>query len=99
MSPGKHIPSKENPPLATGRGLHHRSAGWTGIILLLLTALSGAAPARAQQNIGDVPDGSRSVPVHLLKLYDESGHLIRLDDSPLMPFSPKETCRRCHDYE
>ena len=99
MSHGRHIPSKKNLPPAPGRGLLHRGAGRTGLLLLLLTAASGAAPARAQQNVGDVPDGSRSVPVHLIKLYDEFGHLIRLDDRPLMPFSPKETCRKCHDYE
>ena len=93
------IHSNKNPCRSPGRGLCYRGGGRTGIILLLLTAASGAGPARAQQNVGDVPDGSRSVPVHLLKLYDESGHLVKPDDRPLMPFSPKETCRKCHDYE
>ena len=51
------------------------------------------------QNVGDTTDGSRSVPVHLIKLYDEFDHVIKLDDNPLMPFSPKQTCRKCHDYE
>lgn len=51
------------------------------------------------QNVGDTADGSRAVPVHLIKLYDEYDHLITLDDRPVMPFSPKYTCRKCHDYD
>lgn len=69
------------------------------LIFLLCAFAVGATFARMQENVGDIPDGNRSVPVHLLKLYDESDHPIRLDDRPLMPFSPKQTCRKCHDYE
>jgi hypothetical protein len=71
-----------------------RYASTVGVILCIL-----AFPARSQDNIGDIPDGNRSVAIHLLKLYDEFGHLIKPDDNPLMPFSPKQTCRKCHDYE
>ena len=71
----------------------------TRLIFLLCSYAAGPAFAAMQEKVGDVADGSRSVPVHLLKIYDESDHPIRLDDKPLMPFSPKHTCRKCHDYE
>jgi len=87
------------PPQVSGRDPHDRDGRRNGLILLLLTFAFSASLARAQENVGDVPDGNRSVPVHLLKLYDEFGHVIRLDDKPLMPFSTKETCRKCHGYE
>jgi len=62
--------------------------------------LAGApCAAEMPDTLGDVPDGNRSVPLHLLKLYDEFDHLISPGDSPLMPYSPKQTCRKCHDYE
>jgi hypothetical protein len=49
--------------------------------------------------LGDVSDGSRSVPVHLIRLYDELGMPIRPQDDLLLPFSTKQTCTPCHNYE
>lgn len=69
------------------------------LILAVLFLLLGRAAAQTQENVGDIADGNRSVPVHLLKLYDEFDHVIKLDDRPVFPFSPKQTCRKCHDYE
>jgi hypothetical protein len=71
----------------------------TGILLVLLSLCTGPVLPQTQENVGDVADGNKSVPVHLIRLYDEFDHLIRLDDSPVMPFSSKRTCRKCHDYE
>jgi hypothetical protein len=69
-------------------------------LALLVSALyGGRVIAQTQENVGDVADGNRSVPVHLIKIYDEFDHVIKLDDRPLMPFSPRQTCRKCHDYE
>ncbi len=48
--------------------------------------------------IGDNSDGSRSTPVHLIKLIDADSSVIRLDEKPLLPFSTKYTCGSCHDY-
>jgi len=48
--------------------------------------------------IGDIPDGNRSKSVHQIKLIDEDSSTVRLDDQPLMPFSTKNTCGKCHDY-
>ena len=47
---------------------------------------------------GDVSDGNRSIPVHLINLYDEEGSLIRPGDEPILPFSTKQTCLPCHNY-
>jgi hypothetical protein len=48
---------------------------------------------------GDHSDGSRAVPVHLIPLIDEEGDKITLDVEPLLPFSTRQTCGVCHDYE
>ena len=69
------------------------------LIFLFCAFARGETLAQTREDVGDTPDGNRSVPVHLLKLYDEFDHVIRPDDRPLMPFSPKQTCRKCHDYE
>ncbi|MFC1554991.1 hypothetical protein ACFL7D_10170 [candidate division KSB1 bacterium] len=66
----------------------------TGIIFSILVSLSFA-----QDNIGDISDGNRSIPVHIIELYDEEGALILPSDRIPMPFSPKQTCLKCHDYE
>ncbi|MFC1555912.1 hypothetical protein ACFL67_02405 [candidate division KSB1 bacterium] len=65
-----------------------------GIILVTLIRIS---PAQ-EPKIGDISDGSRSFPVHLLNLFDEEGALISPSDILPMPFSPKQTCIECHDY-
>ena len=54
----------------------------------------------AQENkIGDIGDGGRSVPVHLIQLFDEDSSVVRTDDQPMLPFSTKITCGKCHDYQ
>jgi hypothetical protein len=66
----------------------------------LLFFLLYSATAFAQQpKLGDVADGNRSTPVHYINLFDETGSMIRLDDHPLLPFSTKQTCQECHDYD
>jgi len=52
-----------------------------------------------QKKIGDVSDGSRAVPVHLIGLLDEEGDKISPDDDPLLPFSTRKTCCECHVQE
>lgn len=48
--------------------------------------------------LGDARDGNRSVPVHLIPLYDEFGSRIFPSLRPLLPFSTRQTCGKCHDY-
>jgi hypothetical protein len=67
-------------------------------ILLSSLVLGAAAIAQETKNIGDVSDGNRAQPVHLIKLYDERGIVIEPGDTPVVPFSAKQTCRQCHDY-
>jgi hypothetical protein len=69
----------------------------TIVILCAVTAL----PSFAQRPdfIGDAPDGTRSAPVHLIRIYDEEGHLIAPGDTLAMPYSPRVTCGKCHNYE
>lgn len=49
--------------------------------------------------LGDVSDGNRSVPVHLIDLYDADSMLVRPGDQPMLPFSTKVTCGECHNYQ
>ncbi len=62
-------------------------------------AVATQTPPEPPPKLGDVSDGSRSVPVHLIRLYDEQGIPIRPHDELLMPFSTKQTCGPCHNYE
>jgi len=49
--------------------------------------------------IGDITDGGKSVPVHLIKLFDQNGFSIHSTDKYLLPYSTKNTCGDCHTYE
>ncbi len=72
------------------------------ILYTILCMLFGTAALWAETEepkLGDKTDGSRAVPNHLVPLYDEQGSQIFLDDSPVLPFSTKETCLPCHDYD
>ncbi len=59
-----------------------------------------------EPKLGDVSDGSRAVPVHLIHLFDEDSTMIRPDpvrqaqgeNERILPFSTKQTCLPCHDY-
>jgi hypothetical protein len=63
-----------------------------------VTSVSLAADADSNF-LGDQNDGSRAVPVHLIPLIDEEGKKITPADEPLLPFSMRQTCGACHDYE
>jgi hypothetical protein len=65
------------------------------LFLVLVPILSQSQETK----IGDVSDGSRTRPIHLIKLIDQDSSIIWLDESPLMPFSTKKTCGACHDYD
>jgi hypothetical protein len=69
-------------------------------ILLFFLVAGTNLFAQVPPKIGDLSDGSRATPVHLIQLLDEDSSVIRLDEQPLLPFSPKFTCGgKCHDYE
>ena len=60
---------------------------WAAVILLA-----------QDEKIGDIDMGNRSTPVHLIQLIDHDSSVIRMGDQPLLPFSTKNTCDKCHDY-
>jgi hypothetical protein len=70
----------------------------TIIYIILLNLSIGFALTAQEELIGDMSDGSRAIPVHLIELIDHDSSVIRLDDHPLMPFSTKITCGKCHNY-
>ncbi|MBN2011820.1 hypothetical protein JW960_21005 [candidate division KSB1 bacterium] len=49
--------------------------------------------------IGDISDGSRAKPIHIIELFDADSARIRPTDQPVLPFSTKQTCLPCHNYE
>jgi len=52
-----------------------------------------------ETKLGDVNEGSQAVPVHVIDMHDATGAKIRPDDHPIMPFSTKQTCIQCHNYD
>ncbi|MFH1941718.1 MAG: cytochrome c3 family protein, partial [bacterium] len=70
------------------------------VFVCCIFLFSSTVPASAQQQekIGDILDGNRSIPVHLIEMFDADEGPIRPGDQPLMPFSTKQTCLPCHDY-
>jgi hypothetical protein len=67
-------------------------------VSLLLFAFASVLFAQ-DELIGDISDGSRAKSVHLIKLIDQDSSTVRLDDQPLMPFSTRNTCGACHNYQ
>jgi len=69
------------------------------IVTSVLCLVVLAAAATDEKLLGDVGDGSRAIPVHLIPLVDEEGERIAPDDEPLLPFSMRQTCGLCHDFD
>src|SRR3989339_1037645 len=61
---------------------------YAAIFLIIFFAI-GLTLFTQQNKIGDLRDGSRSVPVHLMKLFDADSVLVLKNDNPLLPFSTK----------
>ncbi|MFA5240697.1 MAG: hypothetical protein WC476_13460, partial [Phycisphaerae bacterium] len=80
-------------------------------ILVCVTSVSLAADANSDANLqsdaslsstsfsGDQSDGSRAVPIHIIPLIDDGGGKVIPDVEPILPFSMRQTCGACHDYE
>jgi len=74
-----------------------------GFLSINIFTLNAAAQ---EPKLGDISDGSRAVPVHLINLFDEDSTLIKPDpvrqahgeNERTLPFSTKQTCLPCHDY-
>ena len=68
------------------------------LLLAIAPCLSFAQNHIDAPKLGDVSDGNRSAPVHLIDLYDADSILVRPGDQPMLPFSTKVTCGKCHNY-
>ncbi len=53
----------------------------------------------AKPELGDIHDGNRSVPVHVIELYDTEGAVLNPGEENLMPFSTERTCLECHTVD
>ena len=69
------------------------------ISVCLAFMISSQAGADDKPKIGDHSDGSMSVPVHIVNLYDEQGNKIALEDETVLPFSNVQTCGECHSVD
>ncbi|MFA7229334.1 MAG: hypothetical protein WC061_09890, partial [Melioribacteraceae bacterium] len=67
----------------------------TASILIAVSAFLNAQ----EKKLGDERDGSRSKPIHQIKLLDENNKIILEEDNPQSPFSAKYTCGDCHSYD
>ena len=65
-----------------------------GVLLSVVTLPVYGAPRKHV-----IVDGNRTRAVHTIPLYDENYETIRPDDDRPMPFSTRNTCGDCHDYE
>jgi len=81
--------------------IHTKHTKSASVCFLAACFLSVAASfgGGGEKLIGDESDGSRAVPVHLIKLIDEQGQEISPEDDPILPFSTRQTCGLCHNYD
>lgn len=73
-------------------------------VLVLAVILTTIGIAGTEEKLGDITDGSRAMPIHLIPLLaeplpDEEPDQIYPQDVPLLPFSTKQTCGACHSYD
>lgn len=68
----------------------------TRLGFFVIVLLVGGAPAHAQDNFKKTHSGKPYV--HDIELYDSVGRIIDPTAPNPMPYSPKRTCMKCHDY-
>ncbi len=66
--------------------------------VLVATACRPAAAAEDAQDLQGA-NVSGYVYTHRIPLYDIEDRRIGVDDDPLLPFSTRHTCGKCHDYD
>jgi hypothetical protein len=67
--------------------------GWLPLMALLMVA----GPAFAQEKFKETRSGAQYV--HHIQLYDVAGNLIDPSSPDARPYSPMQTCKKCHDYK
>lgn len=73
--------------------------GFLKLLCASILAIGQWSVCAEEKLLGEGNDGNRSKPVHLFELYDDAGMQIRAADTNPKPFSMKQTCGKCHDYE
>ncbi len=74
-------------------------SGLSGLLMfLLLTLCIYTTRAESGELVGQGSDGNRSMPTHRIELYSADGVRIRSFHQNPQPFSTRQTCGRCHDY-
>lgn len=77
---------------------------FAAIILTTAFVSPHVAFAVEKEMLGDVPDGSRATPIHLIPMLAEpvpgkEPDQIHPGDETVLPFSTKATCGACHNYD
>lgn len=100
-----HTPPRSQRPLAvrdrnpgSGRRPLASPVAVAVAAMMALAILAAPQTAHAQGSRFERTD-SRSQYVHRILIYDAQGRRISPDDDNPAPYSPKETCAKCHDYE
>jgi hypothetical protein len=68
---------------------------------LIVVLLAAPLPAAPQDGEGKHTrwDGNRTVPAHIIQMMDEFNQLILPTETYAFPFSSRNTCGPCHDYD
>jgi len=73
-------------------------AALTALVALGLALGTRAAEDKPEKKVAHIP-GSRFTYVHRLGLKDFEGNDVVLDEEPVLPFSYRYTCTKCHEYD
>lgn len=70
---------------------------WMVFVVLCIPPV--ALMANDRPMFGDISDGSAARKIHRINIFTEEGDIIKAGDNLPLPFSTKQTCGRCHNYE
>ncbi|MBE3071091.1 MAG: hypothetical protein IMZ66_12720, partial [Planctomycetes bacterium] len=84
----------------SGRHAHARLARAGAAVVLAAAVAVGAAaaPSAAAEKKLTHATGSRATFIHRLPLLDTEKKPVRIADDPVLPFSYRTTCDKCHAY-
>ncbi|MFA7290494.1 MAG: hypothetical protein WC055_16590, partial [Melioribacteraceae bacterium] len=69
------------------------------VLIIGITVILFGTINSQQNKIGNIRDGSRATPIHLIKLFDADSVQILKSDSLQIPLSTRYTCGECHSYD
>jgi len=85
---------------STCRAAARRGARGPAVALTVaaIVLAAGLAPATAAESKLTHHTGSRATFIHWLPLLDTENNPVKPDDDPVLPFSYRTSCTKCHDY-